>query len=142
MKIRLETTDPEAFVKRAYKLAYDACGGPFGMGILQARGQAGEEDVFRNVISNADYPRSGESVRHAERAKNGDFYGDYVFGRMMKLGMRIREGVVEIWDGNWDREYNAFIGEYPNGEALTKATLISLGDRDDAYSVVEEKATV
>jgi hypothetical protein len=139
MRIKLETIDPWAFVKRAYKLAYDACGGTSGYGIFQARDRVTEDDVFKNVSCAGDYP--GGNRQAEERAKDGEFYGDYVFGRMVKLGMRIKDGVVEIRDYRWRPDYNAFVGKYPDGEALTKATLLSLGEREDSYGMVEEKET-
>lgn len=135
MRIKLHSTDPVAFIKRAYKLAYEACGGPFGYGILQARSQASEEDIFKNVCMAGDYP-----CRHEpDPEKTQKFYGDYVFGRMMKLGMRVIDGQVEINDAwGWTPDYNAFAFKYPNAASLAKATLLSLGEREDSFTVVEE----
>ena len=86
----IKTDDPVGLAKEIFWLAWQACGGPLGMGVLQDRGGITKEDVWQNVSISGDYPVS--------RNKSDSPYADYVFGRMMKFGLKIADGCLDIPD--------------------------------------------
>jgi hypothetical protein len=122
--IRFEVTGAtgEQLAKRMFKLAWDACGGPSGYGFFQDRGPAMTEDqIWERAIGNGDYPGMG-------RAKPGRADGDFVFGRMMKLGFLFGDSYVEgCATTTWRRDYQGFCGKYPDFASLAKAAAESLG---------------
>ena len=77
MKVKIKNAKPEEVMKEAFWLAWNACGGPLGMGFLQNKPDATKENIWDNVTVSGDYPMP---------INRGEVYGDYVFGRMMKLG--------------------------------------------------------
>ena len=89
--MRIQTKNPEAAVKRAFWLAWQACGGPLGMGVFQDHPDATEDDVWQNVGCQADYPGS------TRESRPGEAYGDYVFGRMMKLSIDWNVAEISSW---------------------------------------------
>ena len=67
-----------AIVKRAMFLAYQACGGPLGMGVFQDRGAVTEEQVWKNVCTNGDYLFGAPAVDKTAEApvdEDVDVYG-------------------------------------------------------------------
>ena len=111
----------EEIVKETFWLAWQACGGPLGMGFLQDNPSADKEAVFLNIMGNDDYP--GES-----RNRLGDVYADYVFGRMKKFGLRYNpeEGKIWVWDTEPRLDYQAWCHKYENGEAMVRAAIKSI----------------
>lgn len=124
-------------VRRAFFLAYNACGAAGGMGIFQARNNVTEEHVWKNVLTRGDYGGPFLSDR-PERP-----YGDYVFGRMMKLGCEFneKEGTVDINDSapRWD--YQSWCSTYKTYEALFVAAATELGIPLEGYSIAEKPAS-
>jgi hypothetical protein len=121
MKITLNNdADPNAFAKRLFYLAWKACGSPLGMGVFRNRPQATEDEVFQNVLSAGDYACN-------MRSSETGLYGDYVFGRMMKFGFEVNNGVFEFRDDDFRPDYQGFARTYPNSAALVDATAKSLG---------------
>jgi hypothetical protein len=118
----------ENLVKRMFWLAWQACGGPMGMGAFQDNPGATEDAVFANVLSRGDYP--GNTNRD-----KGDAYGDYVFGRMMKLSVKFGRDTVSIRTDETDISYNAWAGKYPTYRSLLDAAAESLG-----IEIAEEQA--
>lgn len=116
-----KTTD---VVKRAFFLAYQACGGAVGLGVLQDRGGVTEEHVWGNVLTRGDYPTLPGQTENPSRP-----YGDYVFGRMMKMGCKFTNstGEIEISDSKPRGDYQAWCGKYPSHETLFVAAANSLG---------------
>jgi hypothetical protein len=111
----------EAVAKRAFWLAWQACGGPLGMGFLQDNPDATEEDVWANVQSYGDYPAT--PARGA-----GEVYGDYVFGRMMKLGLRFSTDTVGTdYPDEPTPDYQGWCIKYPTHEDLIEAAIADLG---------------
>ena len=110
----------EQLAKRMLKLAWDACGGAFGMGFLQDRGSGvSEDEVWKQAVDGLDYA--------SHQNKPGKVYADYVFGRMMKLSFAWGDGWVEGEDRvGWRRDYQAFCGKYPTFAALVEAAANSL----------------
>lgn len=120
--MRVECKNPQAVVMEAMFLAYQACGGPVGMGILQARGNVTKEQVWDNCRRAGDYP-GGELMR---RSKPGEVYGDYVFGRMMKCGFRWNETGIEVPEDTPRLDYQSWCRRYPTYAALIEAAMKSV----------------
>ena len=112
----------EQVVKRAFWLAWQACGGPLGMGFLQDRPGSAEEDVWDHARGAGDY-----SGADALRSKAGEAHGDYVFGRMMKLHIEFEDDTVSTRDEAPTRDYQAWCGRYPSYDALIDAAAKDLG---------------
>jgi hypothetical protein len=113
----------EAVVRRAFHLAFVACGGPTGMGFLQDRGpNVTEDQVWENVQTRGDYPANPNS--RPDRA-----YGDYVFGRMMKLSVTYsqKDGTIQIRDDEPRYDYQGWCRKYPTYAALFEAAASQLG---------------
>ncbi len=119
---RHETTDSIGVAKHAFYLAWQACGVPVGMGRLQDRPAATEDDVWGNVTAAGDYA-SGTDYKPREP------YGDYVFGRMMKLGILVETDAVEVRNHAPALDYQAWCGVYPTYDALIEAAIASLASR-------------
>jgi hypothetical protein len=125
--IPISCRNPEAVVQEAFWLAWQACGGPLGMGVFQDRPGVTKEDVLRNIARRGDYP--GLAKMEAEGRvfpanKPGEMYADYVFGRMMKLGLRWNETAVLVdEDHNPRPDYQGWSRTYPTYEALVREAL-------------------
>lgn len=115
--MKIETKNAAEVVKEAFWIAYQACGGPLGMGVFQARSGATKEDVWNNVQNAGDY--SG-CFRKQEA---NDAYGDYVFGRMMKLGLKWDESSVTCRDEAPRHDYQAWCNKYPTYQSLVEAAI-------------------
>jgi hypothetical protein len=103
-----------------YWLAWRACGGPAGMGFMSDRAGVEREDVWQAV--------SGQSLTDycLPQGKQLEPYGDYVFGRMMKMGLKIKPDCVEWRDSPLSTEYEAWSRRYPTYMDLAKAAQESL----------------
>lgn len=116
---RIPTTiNGETVAKRMMWLAWQAVGGPFGMGVLRDNPGAGEDQVWANVVTSGDYACS--------QNKPGDVHADYVFGRMMKLSVKWGDDFVEVPTYAPTRDYQAWCHKYPTYEALAQAAVASL----------------
>lgn len=120
MKKLIPAVELDRVMASFFWLAWQACGGPTGMGVLQNFSGATKEHVFANVQNSGDY-----AMRHE---RPGQIYADYVFGRMMKVGVefkRVTDAYVEI--GVPDRpprhDYQAWCGKYATYDALLTAAL-------------------
>jgi hypothetical protein len=111
---------PQDVAKRMFYLAWLACGGPLGMGILQDRGSnVKEEEVWKAVYNQTDYPGDTRNTKES-------IYADYVFGRMMKFGVFIKDDTVRFNDLPLRPDYQAWCRKYPTMTALFGAALESL----------------
>lgn len=119
MDVRIECKTPEAAVKRAFWLAWQACGGTMGAGFLQNNPNAGEDDVWNQASNRGDYPGGNAFGSN----KPGNVYGDYVFGRMMKLGLKWDETGIEFTDSAPRSDYQAWCRKYPTYQALIEAAV-------------------
>ncbi len=115
----------EQIAKRMFWLAWQACGGPIGMGALQDRQGVTEDDVWVNVMSAGDYPGS-----HTPR-KDLNPYGDYVFGRMMKLGLAIDGNKIILPKQTPQQDYQAWCGKYPTYQKLHEAAVSDLKEEKE-----------
>ncbi len=118
--VSVEKLSPEAVVKRAFFLAYNACGGALGMGVLQARSDATEDQVWDNIQNSGDYPGN------AKDSKPGKAEGDYVFGRMMKLRIEYDEKEIRIPESKPCPDYQDWCKSYESYEELVFAAIKSL----------------
>lgn len=103
--------------KEAFWLAYQAAGGAMGMGFFQARGNATKDEIWGNVMGMGDYPMPTS-------AKQGGVWrlrGDYVFGRMLKLNIRLQGATLVVGDDLPRIDYQAWCGEYKTYAALITA---------------------
>lgn len=100
----------ERVAKRALFLAYQQAR-VLGLGVLQKRDNASEEDVWQACLGAHDY--RGSAFKHA----------DYVFGRHMKLALRWTETTVEAHAENDDQ---AWCANYTSTDALLQAAIASL----------------
>lgn len=117
---KIKVDSPIAVVKRAFYLAYEACGGSSGMGFLQARNEVSEEEVWQNIRNSGDYP--GKPFVECD----GKAYADYVFGRMLKLGLDWDDDYVLWHDRDLSIDYQAWCGKYATVELLLMAAITSL----------------
>ena len=101
-------------VKQYFWLAYAACGDPAGMGIFQARSSVTPDEVLNNVRTDGDYPGN-------RNKDNGEYYGDYVFGSMMKTGIKVVDDTVVISDDEPRGDYQGWSGKYKTYGALLAA---------------------
>lgn len=120
----VEVEYPLETAKEAFWLAYKAAGGARGMGAFQARGDATREDVFENVQAEGDYP--GEP-----RASGNELYGDYVFGRMLKLRLAVADEGVEVPTTDVRPDYQSWSREYSSYEALVEAAAENVASMDE-----------
>ena len=119
MKIKINPNSIDAFASRLFYLAWQACGGPMGMGVFQNRPQATEQEVFNNVLTHGDYPGNHNSY--------SEVYGDYVFGRMMKFGFSMEDGLLVFRDSPFAPDYQGFSRKYKTLQSLLDATSESIG---------------
>lgn len=122
--MKIECANPAEVAKEAFWLAWQACGGPLGMGRLQDNAGADKESVWNCVFNKGDYPGGNAGPGTANRP--GDVYGDYVFGRMMKLGIRWDEAGVTVDDHPPRGDYQSWCRKFPTYEALVRAAIASL----------------
>ncbi len=119
---RIEGVAGEVVVKRAFWLAWQACGGTLGLGFLKNRPEASEDDVWAGVCEARDY--GGISCK---RIHDGGVYGDYVFGRMMKLSVKFTKDTITTRDDTPRADYQAWCLKYPSYDALINAAAEEIG---------------
>lgn len=114
-----EGVSPEVIAKRMFWLAWNAAGRTFGAGFLRDRPEATEDQVWVNVQTAADYPGPGHS-------KPGKAYGDYVFGRMVKLLVDYTDDSIGVHDDEPQADYQAWCCKYSTYKALAQAAIDEL----------------
>lgn len=127
--MKIQVNNPEAVVKEMFWLAWTACGGPVGMGVLQDRPGITKEDVWVNVNTGkygGDYP-SGEGIITPNANRPGRVTGDYVFGRMMKLRVEWDTESITVSDCNPHPDYQSWCRIYPTYQALVAAAVQNVG---------------
>ena len=118
--MKFECENPKEVAHEMLWLAWQACGGPVGMGLLQDRPNVTKKDVVQNVASSGDYP--GNASGNSEIK----LYADYVFGRMMKLRIDIKEDRIEIMNDKVDSAYNGWHREFPTYKKLIGRAVANL----------------
>lgn len=101
-------------------LAWQACRGPIGMGILKDAPGASKDDVWSAMTGRYDY----EGINCPAE---GEVNADYVFGRMMKLRFKFTKAGIEWPDHHEtaDPSYNSWARSYPTITALFEAAVQS-----------------
>ena len=94
-----------------------------GMGMFQDNPTADKEAVWKNVYDAEDYP-GGKKIAGFRR--EGEAYGDYVFGRMMKLNIQLDTESLEFSDSAPRLDYQSWCGKYPTYEVLYDSAVKSL----------------
>lgn len=97
----------EALVKRIMFLAWQASQ-VSGIGWLQDRGWQPEEVVWQAMYNRQDCPMDNIDGKN----KPGEVYADYVFGRMMKLGIKWDEATISTSTGDFRSDYQSFCHQY------------------------------
>lgn len=111
-----EYASPEqalSVAKRAVYLAWQACGGPVGMGVHQDRGDQTEGEVWAHAADQRDYPGK---PKFADRVSC-----DYVMGRMMKLYFRIEGKAINVPESVPRGDYQSWCHTYPTYDSLFAA---------------------
>ena len=119
---KFQCEDAKAVAEEALWLAWQACGGPVGKGVLQDRPGATKQDVIDNVVVAGDYP--GEIILCGR--KEGEIRADYVFGRMMKLNCTVAKDGILYRNAAITPDYQAWCRIYPTYEALFGAAIAIL----------------
>ena len=119
-KYKVKKDDQRKLAKSFFWLAYQACGGPLGMGFLQARDSVTADDVINNVETSGDYHGDPHTA-------DGEYYGDYVFGRMMKTGLRFNGQEVSVDDEPARPDYQAWCHKYPSQNDLFMSAAADAG---------------
>lgn len=107
---------PETIAKRAAFLAYNASI-VVGMGILQARDNVTEDEVWAEVT----YRNEGKN----------QIYGDYVFGKMMKFSLTWDEKEVKAHDHALRSDYQSWSIGYKTYKDLVQAAIQSLQEQKE-----------
>lgn len=98
--MKVDCVNSQAVAKRMFWLAWQACGGPLGMGVLQDNPGADEAAVWTNVQDRGDYP--------------------------MKLGVDYGDGFVGLPESKPHPEYQAWCRKYSDYKSLFDAAVASL----------------
>lgn len=107
--------NPVEVCKEAFWLAWNACGGPIGMGILQNRPNATRSDIWEHVTGQ----KAGDYV--LPKGEKYSPYADYLFGRMMKIGFTIHDDGIEIRNNDPTPDYQGWCSKFPTTLDLLKA---------------------
>ena len=131
MLVKVTGVTSEQFTKRMMFLAWIACGGPSGMGFLQNRPNATEDEVWTNVKTRGDYPGGRDD-------QPDEVYGDYVFGRMMKFGASYGPDGIKINTEKPRPDYQSWGFRYKTTKDLIRATEKSFIETNIAACAVIE----
>lgn len=121
----IEVEYPLETIREAFFLAYQAASPASGMGMLQARENPPREEIFQNVATEGDYPGG------ATRSGDNEFYGDYVFGRMLKLRLGVTENGVEVPTTEISRRYQGWANTYGSYEELVETAAENVAEMDE-----------
>lgn len=113
-----------AVAKEAIWLAWKACGGSVGMGVLQANDQAKKDEVWKRAYDQGDY-----AMRHGTPE---EVNADYVFGRMMKLYFTVKGDTIKHRDNEPRGDYQSWCYVYKTYAALFDAAETSVLSQDNA----------
>jgi hypothetical protein len=130
MRFKVERENLDVLVSRFFYLLWKACGGPVGMGILQDISRLGplqpdeeEKHVIQMVLGGGD---NGINFGRG-------LYADYIFGRMMKVGMRFPDGAegdsatIEVDDGPARPDYQGWSVTYSTAADGLRAAAKEVG---------------
>ena len=119
MNITLNNNQVEIFLQYLFFTAWTACENTSGNGFFQNSPNSSKEGVYNAVVNSTDYPISNNTPTN--------IYADYVFGRMMKFGVKLKPGPnqteINIYGSGPTLDYQKWSKKYKSYEALIKATL-------------------
>ena len=121
MKIILNNNQVNNFLQNLFYLAWVACENTTGNGFLQNSPNSSKEGVYNAVINSTDYFVSNNTPTN--------IYADYVFGRMMKFGVKLKsipktdQTKLDIYGTGPTINYQRWTKKYKSYEALVKAAL-------------------
>lgn len=118
MKHLISDGKGEEVAKGMVWLAWRACGGPVGMGVLQDQPGATKENVWSAMTGAHDYGGSP-----FKSPKSGEVSADYVFGRMMKLYFRFDKDTIDIRDEVPHPAYQGWAVKYPSYATLVQEAI-------------------
>jgi len=118
-RVKFECENAKLVAEEALWLAWQACGGPVGKGVLQDNAGATKQDVVKNALTAGDYP-----AMHRVK-KPGEINADYVFGRMMKLWCEVVKDGILYSDRKITPNYESWCLVYPTYEDLFEAAVKS-----------------
>lgn len=121
VRYEMKGRGPE-IAKEMVWLAWKACGGPIGMGVLQDQPNATKEDVWKSMACRGDY----NCV--SDLPKAGKVDADYVFGRMMKLRFSFNADSVTCANSKPNPEYQGWCRTYPTYEDLVIEACLLTGE--------------
>ncbi len=110
--------------KEALWLAWNACGGPAGMGFMQDKPGADKDAVWKQTVTRGDY--SGVGTEDKSRID-----ADYVFGRMMKLRFSVKDNAVNVPENTPHPAYQGWCNRYKTYADLFNAAEMEIGTRHD-----------
>lgn len=96
----------EDVVKRILFICYSRTNFPTGMGILQVRNGATEQQVFDGAYHKTDYPGGRIGIRD-----ENSLDADYVFGRMMKIRLAWTDSTVSISPDSFRFDYQSWMSQ-------------------------------
>lgn len=103
-----------AIAKEAMWLAWNAAGGPSGMGFMQNKPDADKEQVWDRAYNRGDYIGG-----HRDLPERVD--ADYVFGRMLKLRFSIKGNALDFPDHEPRGDYQGWCYKFKTYAALFDA---------------------
>lgn len=135
MKIEIKGIPGHVVAKKMLWMAWQACGGPIGMGRMQDNPLATEDSVWDAMGGARDYGGA-----EAKRPECREVAADYVFGRMMKLYFTYSlvtdagNAWVAVSDTAPHAEYQGWFSRFPTYELLahTAITVCQAGVRAGA----------
>jgi len=119
----IKTKKAMEIAKEALWLAWNACGSPYGMGMLQDNPNAEKEDVWKNAYNKGDYPGGRSFERNDAQVS-----ADYVFGRMMKLYFKLTEDTLDIPEDECRSDYQSWCTKYPSYKFLFEKAAENVGE--------------
>lgn len=130
MKVRIsDPSKTRLLIATALLLAYNECGGTTGLGMLQARSNVTVENIVNDCrASDCNYPVEDRGMK--------EIYGDYIYGRMCKVGYKFDEatGVIAISDNPPRADYQGWTNKtYPTYRSLIDAAARQLGVTVENY---------
>jgi hypothetical protein len=122
--VKINVKNAEKVVKEAFWLAWQASR-VFGMGHLKASPGETKESVWKNVKNAGEYGEGAAELMGSN--KTGMAYGDYVFGRMMKLRIEYDRDSITVRDDMPIPGYQSWCSVYKTYQDLIEAAKKSLG---------------
>jgi hypothetical protein len=119
--MKFPTDNPKAVASRMIYLAWKASRLQ-GLGFLQDQGDQTEEQVFAQAYHRGDYPGGRDFMGGSP----DEVSSDYVFGRMVKLYMKVHPDGIEVRDDTPSPDHQSWCHAYPTYDMLFAEAKASL----------------